>query len=60
MLNSFIKQNLWDEARVFYTTTSLSIGKVIPEPKIVAIQNEQVGTDELKIYHNEKRQLKNL
>jgi diaminohydroxyphosphoribosylaminopyrimidine deaminase/5-amino-6-(5-phosphoribosylamino)uracil reductase len=50
VLNSFIHQNLWDEARVIETSLSLHNG--IPAPSIKGSLQEdyQIATDRIKIY----------
>jgi diaminohydroxyphosphoribosylaminopyrimidine deaminase/5-amino-6-(5-phosphoribosylamino)uracil reductase len=53
-LNRFIKENLWDEARIFTGATELEEG--IPAPEITgsACENYQVGVDQLQIIYNIK------
>lgn len=52
LLNSFIEQNLWDEARVFQTQKVLGTG--IPAPVLDKPISETycLGKDELLIYYN--------
>ncbi|MFY0594076.1 MAG: bifunctional diaminohydroxyphosphoribosylaminopyrimidine deaminase/5-amino-6-(5-phosphoribosylamino)uracil reductase RibD [Roseivirga sp.] len=52
LLNSFITQNLWDEARIFSTQTVFNEG--IAAPKIAGdlISSKSIGTDKLNFYSN--------
>ena len=49
-LQNFIKQNLWDEARIFYSPKELSFG--VSAPKIVGtlLCEENISSDKLKTY----------
>ena len=51
-LESFIKENLWDEARVFKTDKKLKTGIVAPEFKKISNQKETYESDKLNIYFN--------
>lgn len=59
LLNSFIGQNLWDEARVFSGKNTLleiagkkASGVEAPEIKASSANKRKIGNDELKIYIN--------
>ena len=52
-INHFIKNNLWDEARIFIGTTEFVSGTKAPEIKGKIIQEKQVLTDKLRILVND-------
>ena len=54
LLNSFIGLNLWDEARVFSTSTILNEGIKAPKLLMDPQHQYQIGSDYLSIYHNFK------
>ncbi len=51
-LESFIKQNLWDEARVFIGTNSFENGTKAPDFNKTAYCEENVMGDQLKFFKN--------
>jgi len=51
-LQSFIDENLWDEAFVFVGNTLFKNGLPAPEIKKVPIEIREITTDTLKIYRN--------
>jgi len=53
LLNSFIRSNLWDEARVFIAENNLGSGIIAPKIKNVLFAEEQIGDDKLTVYKNE-------
>jgi diaminohydroxyphosphoribosylaminopyrimidine deaminase / 5-amino-6-(5-phosphoribosylamino)uracil reductase len=52
-LELFIKANLWDEARVFYSTQSFESGIAAPLLKGKLIEEQQIDTDTFKTYAHE-------
>ncbi|WP_194768546.1 bifunctional diaminohydroxyphosphoribosylaminopyrimidine deaminase/5-amino-6-(5-phosphoribosylamino)uracil reductase RibD [Tamlana sp. I1] len=52
-LQTFIDENLWDEARVFTGQVSFKTGTKAPEFSGVLISEEKIKTDILKIYKND-------
>lgn len=52
LLNSFIKQQLWDEARVFTSEIILNSGIHSPAISLPAVQTEMSGNDLLSVYYN--------
>ena len=58
LLNSFISENLWDEARVITSNKKLNElskkGNGVEAPKIIIqnISKEKIGSDELQVYRN--------
>lgn len=52
-LQSFINENLWDEARVFYGTNAFGEGVKAPEFSGTLISEEQILSDTLKTYKND-------
>lgn len=52
LLNAFIAQNLWDEARIFTSTTTFGKGISAPLIKGVAKSEDNIEGDELKIISN--------
>ena len=59
LLNLFLKQNLWDEARVFTNKKMLSEiaekkvnGVEAPRMKMEPAHSMKMGSDDLKIYYN--------
>lgn len=56
LINSFIKQNLWDEARVFCSASLLKQGVKAPAlpHKNTAAKKTKIGTDTLYNYYNSK------
>jgi diaminohydroxyphosphoribosylaminopyrimidine deaminase/5-amino-6-(5-phosphoribosylamino)uracil reductase len=59
LLNSFLEKNLWDEARVFTSTKTLSEitcekegGVEAPKMKSKSIMREKIGNDILEFYCN--------
>jgi diaminohydroxyphosphoribosylaminopyrimidine deaminase/5-amino-6-(5-phosphoribosylamino)uracil reductase len=50
-LKRFVEQDLWDEARVFTSTTLLKDGKKSPEFNGILKHEEMVGEDTLKIFY---------
>jgi diaminohydroxyphosphoribosylaminopyrimidine deaminase/5-amino-6-(5-phosphoribosylamino)uracil reductase len=50
-LNSFLKENLWDEIRLFQSTTKLEEGISAPEINLIPQNKEQLGEDQLFIYY---------
>jgi len=65
LLNSFIEQNLWNEARVITSNKKLNNlsekGNGIKSPKINSPNSskEKIGNDELKVYQNKREQFFN-
>lgn len=53
VLESFIKQNLWDEARVFRGNQHLKQGRTAPVLSTKPYQRIKIDNDELLLYHNE-------
>jgi diaminohydroxyphosphoribosylaminopyrimidine deaminase/5-amino-6-(5-phosphoribosylamino)uracil reductase len=51
-LESFIKANLWDEARVFLSPKILKRGTSAPEFNFESISSETILGDELRFYRN--------
>jgi diaminohydroxyphosphoribosylaminopyrimidine deaminase / 5-amino-6-(5-phosphoribosylamino)uracil reductase len=51
-LNHFIRQSLWDEARIFTTTHELSYGKLAPHLSGKLIEELNIESDHLKVYLN--------
>jgi diaminohydroxyphosphoribosylaminopyrimidine deaminase / 5-amino-6-(5-phosphoribosylamino)uracil reductase len=51
-LNTFITQNVWDEARVFTSKIKLGDGVQSPILKGVKNKNHLIGEDELNYYYN--------
>ncbi len=54
MLDQFIAANLWDEARIFTSTTTWGNGRLSPVIKGNNIENRAVGNDVLHILSNPK------
>lgn len=53
LLNSFIAENLWDEARIFTGNSYLKNGVLAPNlPKIQPFKIEQIGDDTLEWFKN--------
>jgi diaminohydroxyphosphoribosylaminopyrimidine deaminase/5-amino-6-(5-phosphoribosylamino)uracil reductase len=52
VLESFIRENLWDEAYVFVGETVFKEGLKAPKLKKVPIETRKISTDTLKIYKN--------
>ena len=52
-LQTFINENLWDEARIFTGNTIFKAGIKAPEFNGKLILKKQINTDCLKIYNNE-------
>jgi len=50
-LNSFLKENLWDEIRLFQSTTKLEEGISAPEINLIPQNKEQLGEDQLFVYY---------
>ena len=54
LLNSFMKQNLWDEARIFTGKSYLKEGVKAPDfLNILPVLVQKIGEDTLRIYQNE-------
>jgi diaminohydroxyphosphoribosylaminopyrimidine deaminase / 5-amino-6-(5-phosphoribosylamino)uracil reductase len=51
-LNSFIKNNIWDEARVFTGRMPFACGTVAPSLLISPFSTEKIGNDLLQIFFN--------
>lgn len=56
VLNAFMMQNLWDEARVFESTKTFERGIVAPRINAEVSETVNVIGDELKIYYHEQNQ----
>lgn len=54
LLNSFIDDAMWDEARVFISTQKIEKGVNAPVLKASAISKENISGDQLLIYLNDK------
>ena len=52
-LQTFIDENLWDEARVFYGITEFTQGVQAPIFNGILVSEEKIITDTLKIYKND-------
>lgn len=52
VLNSFIKENCWDEARVFTSQSKFETGIPAPQIKGSVVENKTIQEDELIIYRN--------
>jgi len=54
LLNSFIQQNLWDEARIFTGNKLINAPNSIPAPKITGqlIDSLQIGNNRLEVFEN--------
>ena len=52
LLNSFIEQNLWDEARIFTGNKPLKEGINAPQFPHKEVEVKTTGNDILKIYKN--------
>ncbi|QWX82564.1 bifunctional diaminohydroxyphosphoribosylaminopyrimidine deaminase/5-amino-6-(5-phosphoribosylamino)uracil reductase RibD [Cellulophaga sp. HaHaR_3_176] len=52
-LQSFIDENLWDEARVFNGVSSFKTGTKAPTLNVKMISSEQIETDTLKTFLND-------
>lgn len=52
LLNSFIEQNLWDEARIFTGNKPLKEGVNAPQFPHKEVEVKTIGNDTLKIYKN--------
>lgn len=54
LLSSFIRENLWDEARIFTSNTRLGRKNGIASPEIsgAVIARKKIGTDSLRIFRN--------
>ncbi|MGF1925263.1 MAG: bifunctional diaminohydroxyphosphoribosylaminopyrimidine deaminase/5-amino-6-(5-phosphoribosylamino)uracil reductase RibD, partial [Bacteroidia bacterium] len=52
LLDQFVKANLWDEARIFTSTTTWGNGRLSPIIKGVVVENIVVGSDTLHILSN--------
>lgn len=52
LLNSFISQNLWDEARVFTSPIIIVSGIPAPTLPVSAKQSKLTGTDKLSFFYN--------
>ena len=52
-IQTFIDENLWDEARIFTGTTQFKIGVKAPVLSGTLISEEKISTDILKIYKND-------
>ena len=53
VLNSFIKENCWDEARVFTSSQTFEQGIESPKAKGMLVHDETILGDQLKIYRNQ-------
>lgn len=51
-LNYWIKDNLWDEARIFHAQKLLGNGTVAPDFQAKPSSKEMIGTDSLYTYYN--------
>jgi diaminohydroxyphosphoribosylaminopyrimidine deaminase/5-amino-6-(5-phosphoribosylamino)uracil reductase len=54
LINKFLEQNLWDEARVFIAEKEISNGVKAPHLEGNVISEEIIGGDKLKIMMNDK------
>ena len=54
LLNSFIKQGLWDEARVFIGPSEFQNGIKAPNFPFALVKSEQTGNSILKTFRNKK------
>ena len=52
-LQTFINENLWDEARVFTGASQFKNGVKAPKFSGTLISEEKISTDILKIYTND-------
>ena len=52
LLNSFIKQGLWDEAFIFQSDKKLTLGIKAPEFNVQPLSTEMIENDKLSIYKN--------
>lgn len=52
VLNSFIQENCWDEARIFYAKTTFGDGISAPDLTGDMIANKMIQNDQLSIYQN--------
>ncbi len=52
-LQTFIDENLWDEARIFTGNNSFNTGIKAPKFNRVALSEEKIKTDTLKFYKND-------
>ncbi len=60
LLDSLIKEELWDEARVFQSSSSFGVG--IPAPEILPSHADKTttsGEDQLTTYYNHKKKVTN-
>lgn len=53
LLSTFVKQGLWDEARVFTTSHNWNDGKPAPLLGVAATQRFELDTDHLNLYYAE-------
>jgi diaminohydroxyphosphoribosylaminopyrimidine deaminase/5-amino-6-(5-phosphoribosylamino)uracil reductase len=56
LLQSFIDEGLWDEARII-CNRQLVIGKGLPSPELESaelIEEIRIGSDEIKYFQNKK------
>jgi|ERR1017187_3862408 diaminohydroxyphosphoribosylaminopyrimidine deaminase/5-amino-6-(5-phosphoribosylamino)uracil reductase len=52
LLDSFIQEDLWDEARIFHSENCLNSGIKAPVVNRTLIQEDKIETDLLKVYKN--------
>ena len=52
LLDSFITQNLWDEARVFTGNKRMKSGIFAPKIPIEAKERYNLGSDQVHVYQN--------
>ena len=52
VLNSFINENCWDEARIFTSNTTFEKGVAAPEIEGDIVSKESIFADQLTIYQN--------
>jgi diaminohydroxyphosphoribosylaminopyrimidine deaminase/5-amino-6-(5-phosphoribosylamino)uracil reductase len=51
LLNSFIREKIWDEARVITGETEFAAGISAPELRGIVTDKTEILGDEIKIYH---------
>lgn len=54
LLNSFLNNDLWDEARVFVSPKTFGMGLRSPFLKRKDYQASSIGTDELRVFRNKR------